>query len=407
MPDESSPSFIVDSKIAGDEVNSWKKIVLLALCFLIPCALVSQPLQNRLLMATSTDGLNFKKLDKVAYNFADVPDAVVVPGGGVFLCFQGIQEPLQDVILVGRSADGITNWTFQPVKIAGIETWLVRPCDPDVVVRNGVFRLYFTGDPLNDRIPETYSAVSTDGINFTLEAGVRFSGGDHSVLDPSLLWIGDTLHYFAGGASPTQNWHALSVDGLGFTRIEDLSIRGIMMSNGINTNKGYRFYGFPNKPPPEMNIQSASSSDGRVWSLDPGIRLERDPQNSLEGMYVKDPAVVLKDSLYIMYYVTRKPEYTGIDEQQEGIPQELKLLQNYPNPFNPNTTISYSLSKWAFVSLKIFNALGQEVEELVNGERSPGSHLVQWSASNVPSGIYFYRLQAGEFVETKKMVVVH
>jgi hypothetical protein len=88
-----------------------------------------------------------------------------------------------------------------------------------------------------------------------------------------------------------------------------------------------------------------------------------------------------------------------------GIPLSYSLSQNYPNPFNPSTTIRYQLPKAARVSLKIFNVLGQEIASLVDGKMDTGYHQVQWNAT-VPSGIYFYRLQAGDFVGTKKMVVV-
>jgi hypothetical protein len=95
---------------------------------------------------------------------------------------------------------------------------------------------------------------------------------------------------------------------------------------------------------------------------------------------------------------------TGV-EKTSAIPKEFALLQNYPNPFNPSTIIGYSLPKNANVSLRIFNTLGQEVALLLNEQRSPGYYQVQWNA-NVPSGIYFYRLQAGEFVEMKKMILL-
>jgi hypothetical protein len=81
------------------------------------------------------------------------------------------------------------------------------------------------------------------------------------------------------------------------------------------------------------------------------------------------------------------------------------LAQNYPNPFNPSTTISYTLPKAATASLRVFNALGQEVASLANERKEAGYHQASWYA-NVPSGIYFYRLQAGEFVETKKMILL-
>jgi hypothetical protein len=90
---------------------------------------------------------------------------------------------------------------------------------------------------------------------------------------------------------------------------------------------------------------------------------------------------------------------------EETIPTHYSLSQNYPNPFNPSTTISYSLPKTAVVSLRIFNTLGQEVSMLVNERKEPGYYQTTWNA-NVPSGIYFNRLQAGGFVETKKMILL-
>jgi hypothetical protein len=87
-------------------------------------------------------------------------------------------------------------------------------------------------------------------------------------------------------------------------------------------------------------------------------------------------------------------------------PTEYSLSQNYPNPFNPSTTISYSVPTAGRVSLSIFNTLGQEVALLTNDHKGAGTHSARWDATNVPSGIYFYRLQAGQFVETKKMILL-
>ena len=81
------------------------------------------------------------------------------------------------------------------------------------------------------------------------------------------------------------------------------------------------------------------------------------------------------------------------------------MSQNYPNPFNPSTTIRYSLPKAANVSLKVYNTLGQLVATLVDEHKEAGYQQIQWNAS-VPSGIYFYRLELGEYVETKKMIVL-
>jgi hypothetical protein len=103
----------------------------------------------------------------------------------------------------------------------------------------------------------------------------------------------------------------------------------------------------------------------------------------------------------------------GTESQFESLPKTICLAQNYPNPFNPSTTIRYDLPKSANVSLNIYNTLGQLVATLVDERKEPGYYTVQWKAQ-VLSGIYFYRLQAGDastgsargFVETRKMILI-
>jgi hypothetical protein len=92
--------------------------------------------------------------------------------------------------------------------------------------------------------------------------------------------------------------------------------------------------------------------------------------------------------------------------QLPGIPAGFELRQNYPNPFNPRTTIKFALPEQTMVSLKIFNLLGEEVATLVHEELLPGSYSTEWRADEVPSGTYFYRLQSGQFVQTRKLIVL-
>ncbi len=88
------------------------------------------------------------------------------------------------------------------------------------------------------------------------------------------------------------------------------------------------------------------------------------------------------------------------------MPSAFMMAQNYPNPFNPTTTIRYDLLKQSRVSLKLFNLLGQEVMILVDTEQSAGRYSVELNGQNLASGVYCYRLQAGSFVETKKLAIV-
>ncbi|MGQ9644435.1 MAG: T9SS type A sorting domain-containing protein, partial [Ignavibacterium sp.] len=97
---------------------------------------------------------------------------------------------------------------------------------------------------------------------------------------------------------------------------------------------------------------------------------------------------------------------TEVEELNEQLPQDFVLQQNYPNPFNPNTTISFSIPEEEFVTLKVFNSLGEEVAELINENKPAGTYEVEFTAASLPSGVYFYKLKAGSFVETKKMILI-
>jgi hypothetical protein len=82
------------------------------------------------------------------------------------------------------------------------------------------------------------------------------------------------------------------------------------------------------------------------------------------------------------------------------------LDQNYPNPFNPNTVIKYSIPEVSKVMLKLYNLLGEEMATLVNEEKVAGYYKVEFNAATLPSGVYFYQLRAGDFVQTKKMLLL-
>jgi len=131
-----------------------------------------------------------------------------------------------------------------------------------------------------------------------------------------------------------------------------------------------------------------------------------------DGLWTKlASAIIVKDTnLFLGTYdngVWRcsLPQILDV-ESLEIYPESYLLYQNYPNPFNPSTTIKFEIPKTAFVTLKIYNILGQEVAELVNEEKQPGVYEVNWNASGFASGVYFYQLRAGSFVETKKMILL-
>lgn len=96
----------------------------------------------------------------------------------------------------------------------------------------------------------------------------------------------------------------------------------------------------------------------------------------------------------------------GIDESRSKLPNHFSISQNYPNPFNPTTAISYNLPQATHVTLEIYDILGRKVETLVDKEQPAGPHQAVWDAGDRASGIYFYRIQAGDIIETKRMLLL-
>lgn len=97
----------------------------------------------------------------------------------------------------------------------------------------------------------------------------------------------------------------------------------------------------------------------------------------------------------------------GINQSgTETPPDHFELNQNYPNPFNPTTQFGFRIADFGLVRLTVFDAIGREIEVLVNQQLQPGTYEVDWDASSYPSGVYYYRLESGNFTETKKMVLI-
>jgi hypothetical protein len=119
---------------------------------------------------------------------------------------------------------------------------------------------------------------------------------------------------------------------------------------------------------------------------------------------------ILADGKY--YYRLKQIDYLGQSDYSDIIEMDIRIFssylleQNYPNPFNPTTTIGYGLKEKSNVKIRVLNSIGEEVALLVNGEKESGYHTVEFNAANLPSGVYFYQLQAGSYIEAKKMILL-
>ena len=166
-------------------------------------------------------------------------------------------------------------------------------------------------------------------------------------------------------------------------------------------------------PHPQNNWDLFFSPDGGItWEE---IKLDIDiPERSYRWVV---PQLTIDEGRIRIYMDNVGGGYTGTSENfsirgvvtvedEEAFSRSFNLYPNYPNPFNPSTTISFTLSNASRVSLLIYDIHGREVESLIEGIQPAGSHSIEWNASNLASGVYFYRLTADEFIQTRKMILI-
>jgi hypothetical protein len=176
-----------------------------------------------------------------------------------------------------------------------------------------------------------------------------------------------------------------------------------------------------------VDIQNFSFVPGRM-ELDPGDGIQwtnRDtvPHSSTSDDGIWDSGVMSNGESYTFifenegtfaYHCSVHPSMVdtvfvgtqvGVDDNPLSVPDRIELSQNYPNPFNAQTVIAYSLPSNSHVRITVYNLLGQSVQTLVNSDQTAGYHQVVWDAGDVPTGVYFYRIEAAEFTATRKMLL--
>jgi hypothetical protein len=219
----------------------------------------------------------------------------------------------------------------------------------------------------------TYAIQSGNfGPQFLRQSGPRvyaFLENKDSVLYDFTLEDGDTAFFFKDST-----YYTLVTVNIGQTQVFGKSLKAWYYTRTTNTSSdgGARY--------------TIADSIGRTYIF-------------IDGGYTD----------YLMGAVingTRYGTVTRVTPKGDIRPYDFRLLQNYPNPFNPNTTIKFELPKTSQVNLRVIDILGREVTVLVNERRDAGVHEVKFDGSNLASGVYFYRLQEGDYVASKKMLVV-
>lgn len=198
-------------------------------------------------------------------------------------------------------------------------------------------------------------------------------------------WVASGFKYDSLGSSGTITWtltnsragsYAISVN---YQNTESNTTAQLKVDNGS-----------------PMNINLPMNPDGQ------GHSVLSDVVNLAAGSHT----VVLSGSGANIDFIQLQEKVTGIKQIDSKVPTKFVLQQNYPNPFNPTTTINYSIPHRADVSLEIYNVLGQKVATLFSGVQGPGTYQYSFNAARFASGVYFYRLEAGSTVITKKMMLI-
>jgi len=339
------------------------------------------------------------------------------------------------------SDDGIS-WnvhTSNPVLTSTPGSWdAYMVFDPLVIRDNGQYKMWYAGIETTALLTKIGFATSTNGINWTkhpypvLLAGTA-SWESAAVSHPFVIpySYGYKMWYSgsSAGASQTAFGYATSSDGIDWQK--DTLNNPILLSGAISQwdrvvygpeilyidNLYYMFYTGQNNLYQSDKVGLATSSDGiHNWNKHVSSPVLQPTPGQWDGSRTILGSVFMEDDTLKMYYAgSNGPNWEiGLAtssiissiEQETTLPTEFALEQNFPNPFNPTTKIKYSAPQASQVVVKVFDVLGNEIATLLNEEKPAGTYELTWSAASLPSGVYFYRIQAGEFISTKKMLLL-
>lgn len=234
--------------------------------------------------------------------------------------------------------------------------------------------------------------VAVDHIGNTFVTGKSYGGSanDYDIVTIKYNSSGDSvwIKRFNGEASGFDEGIQVTVDAGGNSYVAGYS-SGTTTAFDFTTVK-YTETGAEEWVAKYTNSSSAGSSEETS-----GIFIDEHSNIYITGMSALDYATVK----YI-----QSP--TSVDDKNFQFPDEFSLYQNYPNPFNPNTVISWQSPVGSWQTLRVYDVLGNEVATLADEYKPAGSYEVEWDATDLSSGIYFYKLQAGDFIATKKMILI-
>ncbi len=196
----------------------------------------------------------------------------------------------------------------------------------------------------------------------------------------------------------------------GFQRIYGSPMGDAGYSVRQTSDSGYIVAGYSRG---EVYLIRTNASGDTLWTRTHGDTASEQGSSvhqTSDGGYVVAGSILSLGAINLDVYLVKTDVdgiITGVDvDEPTVLPGEFLLRQNYPNPFNPVTTVRYQVPEQTYVTLRVYDALGREVATLVNGVQEPGYKSVGFDAGRLSSGVYFYRLMAGDFTETRKLVLL-
>jgi len=291
-----------------------------------------------------------------------------------------------------------------------------------VLKRDFLWEMFYAGR--NETTTSICYATSWDGVNWikdrdSLNNPIFTPSQDpiatNRIEKPSVVIV-DSLYFMYYDYNVTP-------DGIGLATAKNLIVPGIDINPvelnfggvGINSDSTMTFT-ITNTGSTDLEISSITSNEPAFTVNFTSPIVPPGDNQDVEVTFTPTDTGSYSGTIEITHNAVGSPDSisvmgngipTGIeDELFNSIPSEFVIYQNYPNPFNPMTSIIFGLPEASEVKLTLFNSLGEEVTNLFQGYKNAGYHRVEFNVTNLSSGIYFYRLQAGDFVETKKMVLM-
>ncbi len=320
----------------------------------------------------------------------------------------------------GSGYSGYNNYT---VTVEGVVTSSVTDIPGDgstgaqVYIQNGtgawsgiqIFGTQAEGLSRNDKVSVSGIVNETYGVTRigNLDQGVQVTvlGNSGVGVEPTAIETA-VIGASRGGVLPAESYEGVLIKYTNVTVVDENADGGVGPNvSGSNSNFGEFLVADGTGVGTRVELQDGENNYHNFWDA----TLENEPVRVIEAAKFDELIGVLYFSYSNFKLIPRTDSdfigYTDVEENVE-IPVMFSLSQNYPNPFNPTTVINYSIPEVTNVKLKVFDMLGREIKTLVNKEQNAGNYNIQFDASNLSSGVYFYRIEAGSFVASKKLLLL-